>query len=90
MYRLWIADPEPTRRRTLAWSLRDRFESIDELESIEQLSRALEVAGPFERLFEGDSGEWHLLALVRGDRHLVVVACRTEELVATVRRNVCR
>jgi hypothetical protein len=90
MYRLWIADPEPSQRRTIAWSLRDLFESIDELDSIGHLNRALGVAGPFERLFESESDGWHLLALVRGGRHLVVVACRTDEIAMVVRQSVRR
>jgi hypothetical protein len=91
MIRLWIADPEASQRRTFAWALRDRFDLIDEFESVEQLQRAILVAGPFEALFESRSGEWLLLALVRGDaQHLLVIACRAEMIASSVRRSVRR
>jgi hypothetical protein len=87
MCRLWIADPEASVRRALGWSLRDRFDLVDEFASTPPLARALDSAGPFEALFESRSGEWLLLALVRGEeRRLLVVACRTEDIAALVRR----
>ena len=89
MCRLWIADPVGIERRTLAWILRDRFDVADHFESPEELERALAAAGPFEELFESRSGDWLLLALVRGGRrHLLVIACRDEEFASLVRRAV--
>ena len=87
MCRLWIADPEASQRRALGWSLRDRFDLVDEFASVEPLERALGSAGPFEELFESRSGEWRLLALVRGEeRRLLVVACRRDDIAELVRR----
>jgi hypothetical protein len=47
MFRLWIADPEAPQRRELSWWLRERFDAIDEFDSLPQLEKALLVAGPF-------------------------------------------
>ena len=89
MCRLWIADPEPAERRTLASTLRDRFDAVDEFDSAGQLERALSAAGPFEELFESRSGEWRLMALAReARRHLLVVACRADRLASLVRDSV--
>jgi hypothetical protein len=91
MCRLWIADPEASERRALGWSLRDRFDLVDEFASTPPLERALYTAGPFEQLFETRSGPWILLALVRGEeRRLLVVACRTDDIATLVRRCVRR
>lgn len=91
MCRLWIADPEASERRALGWSLRDRFDLVDEFAALPPLDRALVAAGPFDSLFESRAGEWRLLALVRAEeRQLLVVACRTEEIAARVRRCVRR